>query len=118
MRGFVMRGPGPSRGGGRVAEVVLPLMALPVVAVLAGGCGAAAHGGVRATGTTAGSETPPASTGPRRFTACMRAHGVRTFPMPDSAGGFDLGGIDTSSSTYQAALRTCARLLADLGGGA
>ena len=43
-----------------------------------------------------------------RLAACMRGHGVPSFPDPDSANGaFDLGGIDRSSPKYQAAFATC-----------
>ncbi len=43
-----------------------------------------------------------------RLAACMRDHGMPSFPDPDNANGaFDLGGIDRSTAKYQAAFATC-----------
>jgi len=43
-----------------------------------------------------------------RLAACMRDHGVPSFPGPDNANGaFDLGGIDRSTPKYQAAFASC-----------
>jgi hypothetical protein len=43
-----------------------------------------------------------------RLAACMRDHGVASFPDPDNANGaFDLGGIDRTTPKYQAAFATC-----------
>jgi len=43
-----------------------------------------------------------------RLAACMRDHGVLSFPDPDNANGaFDLGGIDRSTPKYQAAFASC-----------
>jgi hypothetical protein len=43
-----------------------------------------------------------------RLAACMRDHGVPSFPDPDNANGaFDLGGTDRGTPEYQAAFATC-----------
>ena len=43
-----------------------------------------------------------------RLAACMRDHGVPSFPDPDNANGaFDLSGIDRSAPKYQAAFASC-----------
>jgi len=43
-----------------------------------------------------------------RLAACMRDHGVLSFPDPDNVNGaFDLGGIDRSTPKYQAAFASC-----------
>lgn len=49
-----------------------------------------------------------------KFSACMRAHGVRNFPDPGAQGAIQIGpgsGIDPSSHTFQAAQAACRKLL-------
>ena len=47
-----------------------------------------------------------------RYSACMRAYGVPSFPDPSPGGGFPLStsGIDFGAPAVTAALRTCASL--------
>jgi hypothetical protein len=48
------------------------------------------------------------------FSACMRSHGVPTFPDPDSSGALPKVGpqqLGVSSSQFEAALNACASLL-------
>jgi len=48
-----------------------------------------------------------------QFAACMRSHGVKNFPDPNSQGGFLMGGdIDYKSPQFQAAMQACQPLLA------
>jgi hypothetical protein len=43
-----------------------------------------------------------------QMAACMRGHGVPSFPGRDNANGtFDLGGIDRSTPKYQSAFASC-----------
>jgi hypothetical protein len=49
-----------------------------------------------------------------RFSACMRKHGVSSFPDPSSGGGITIGpgsGIDPRSPSFQSAQQACQRLL-------
>jgi hypothetical protein len=45
------------------------------------------------------------------FSACMRSHGVPSFPDPDSHGGITLRGVDPSSPKFQSAQRACRKML-------
>ena len=54
------------------------------------------------------------------YAQCMRAHGVPAFPDPNGQGGFAINGgpgtgLDPGSATFQAAQRTCGKLLPDGG---
>ena len=49
-----------------------------------------------------------------KFAACMRAHGVSSFPDPNSQGAIQIGpssGIDPSSPKFRAAQQACQKLL-------
>jgi hypothetical protein len=47
-----------------------------------------------------------------QFAACMRSHGVKNFPDPNSQGGFLMDGdVDYKSPTFQAAMQACKSLL-------
>ena len=45
------------------------------------------------------------------FAGCMRSHGVPNFPDPNAQGVIQVSGIDTGSSTFQAATNDCRHLL-------
>ena len=51
-----------------------------------------------------------------RFAECMRGHGVRAFPYPDSSGKLTIDGVangssvDTSSAAFERALTACKSL--------
>jgi hypothetical protein len=47
-----------------------------------------------------------------KFAACMRSHGVPTFPDPNPGGGFSLAGtsINVGSPRFQAAQETCNKI--------
>jgi hypothetical protein len=78
-------------------------------------------------GTTTGatgseSSTESSSSGPQAYSACMRSHGARSFPDPDSKGrllvtpegGAPTGrkdGVDMNSPEVRTATRACQKLL-------
>jgi len=83
----------------------LALAALAMVAFAGAGCS-------KATDTTSGAgaeATGKATT----FSACMRDHGVKDFPDPDSTGQLTIdavanrSSVDTSSATFTQALSAC-----------
>jgi len=49
----------------------------------------------------------------QEYTACMRSRGVTNFPAPSpgEAFEFELGGIDTRSSRFQAATQACQEIV-------
>jgi len=80
------------------------------VAVLAGACG----GG--ASSATGGSSSSPSAVA---YSACMRSHGVSSFPDPDSSGNLpkpDAHQFGVSSSQLHASQQACQHLLPDPGG--
>jgi hypothetical protein len=116
------------------AALAAPLAALVLLAAACGG-GGGSPGVANLAGTNTmstdspSSSNPPssASGGPRggelamkvgadgaKFAACMRKNGVPNFPDPDGQGVIQFGssnGIDPSSPKFQAANRTCRKLL-------
>jgi hypothetical protein len=95
-----------------------------VAALLAAGCGGksaapgvASLGGTTTTAASAdrgSTSTQSKAAGARSFSSCMRAHGVPNFPDPTSGGGITIGpstGINPDAAQFQAAQRTCERLL-------
>ena len=105
---------------------------VPVLGLaLAAGCGGASPPGVANLGAT----TAPAAGGPSssatgssgggsnlvinvrdgaKFAACMRGHGVPSFPDPSSSGAIQLGprsGLDPRSPKFQAAALACRKTL-------
>ncbi len=106
---------------GRRWRVGLAAAGLAAVAVLAGACSASpASPGVASAPSTSASASPSASSsqaGPLAFAACMRSHGVPTFPDPNSNGGTVIipsMSINIRSPQFISARNTCARLI---GGG-
>jgi hypothetical protein len=124
------------------AALVLTLAALLLVAAACGGSGAPRVASLGSTTTGSAGSSPSDSgggSGPQagaagggsgphltlqlgagkeataaRFSACMRAHGVKNFPDPSSGGGISIGpssGIDPASPTFQAAQQACQKLL-------
>src|SRR5258708_5931668 len=107
---------------------ILILIVLASLAVTAAGCGSKpATPSVAAIGSTTttssqGGASPATGTsqaeGVTRFSACMRSHGVPKFPdpKPASGGGMNLtigpsSGIDPRTPQFQAAQKTCQKLL-------
>lgn len=120
----------------RASPPIQAALALPTVALamLAAGCGGGSHPpgvaslGAPATTTTAaapGDSPAPGGSGggatlqlktadAAKFSACMRKHGVPTFPDPGQNGAISIGpgsGLDPGSATFQAAQRQCSSLL-------
>src|SRR3954454_14230745 len=99
----------------------LMLVALAGLAFAAAGCGGkSATPGVAqvaTTTTTSANGTQSSSSqgdNGRRFSACMRSHGVTKFPDPSSDGGINIRtglGINPESSLFQAAQRACQKLM-------
>jgi hypothetical protein len=120
---------------------VLVRLAIPLVAVVAAGCGSGSSlPGVASLGgthtTTAGAPAGNAEAGGLssgsggqgslalnttnglKFAECMRAHGVPNFPDPNSQGAIQVGpssGIDKGSPKFQAALQACQKVLPNSG---
>jgi hypothetical protein len=99
----------------------LVLIALAALAFTAAGCGGkSATPGVAqvaTTTTTSANGTQSSSSkgdNGRRFSACMRAHGVTKFPDPSSDGGISIRtgqGLNPASPIFQAAQRACQKLM-------
>jgi hypothetical protein len=94
---------------------------LPGVAIIAttalvlAGCG----GRPSSTGGTPDAGGSTSSTSAVAYSACMRTHGVPSFPDPDSTGTIPKGSAQqfgVSDSRYQAAQTACAHLLPSSGG--
>jgi hypothetical protein len=93
--------------------------------LLAAACGGGSSGAKVAQVGTTSSANPASSAGnAQEYSACMRSHGVRNFPDPDSngkiliTGGSDnnqLTGVDTNSQQFGAAARACQKLRPDGG---
>jgi hypothetical protein len=109
---------------------ILILIVLASLGVIAAGCGSKpATPGVAAMGSTttttdATSDGSAATTGAskadavQRYASCMRTHGVPRFPDPKAAsgGGMSLkigpgSGVDPRSPQFQAAEKSCRKLL-------
>jgi hypothetical protein len=91
-------------------------------AVVAAACSNGSHGpGVASVGSgrasSSGASTPPSALA---YSRCMRAHGIKDFPDPNSRGELALNAepgsdIDPGNPTYQAADGACKRLLPNAG---
>jgi hypothetical protein len=108
-------------------HLLIAALALAALSSLAAGCGGDSSGtGVANVGTTTsaadssggssdgGSGKDSDGKNPAKFSACMRAHGVRNFPDPQSGGGINIGpnsGIDPNSPTFKAAEKACVKEL-------
>lgn len=100
----------------RIVPAVTVLRAVAVLTafgVLATACSDSSSGPGVANSASPSSPSSLASAGPLALARCMRAHGVRDFPDPDSSGNFDLSGggdLNPANPTYQAAARACRSL--------
>ena len=85
----------------RVGAVVAGLLAVALLVAACGGTsGSSSSGGSSKKGALA-------------YSQCMRSHGVRNFPDPDSQGRLQLktgNGFDPSSPQFQAAQKACQSL--------
>ena len=96
----------------RLQRAGLAWATLACLALLAAAC----SGGSPNSPAGAGSPAASGSTGALAYSRCMRAHGIKAFPDPNSQGGLDLNagpgtGIDPSSPQYKAADQACKSLM-------
>jgi hypothetical protein len=91
-------------------RVVLLVAMIACLAMAASACGGSSAAEVAQVGTTGGVNHPRPH-GPQAFSACMRSHGVPTFPDPDSSGTIQVpSSIDDRLPTVRAAYRACRSL--------
>jgi hypothetical protein len=91
-----------------------------VLALITVLCVAACGGGSGQSGAT-GTNAKAASDQALKFATCMRGHGVPNFPDPSSGGGLRItpgSGVNPQSPAFQAAQKTCGKLLPGGGPGA
>jgi hypothetical protein len=96
----------------------LALAGMVGISLLAVACGGrsqhakVAQIGTRSTGTNAGPSNTSGPSDPTAYSACMRAHGVRNFPDPDSKGRIAMtSGVDPDSLEFKTAAEKCQELL-------
>jgi hypothetical protein len=109
----------------RTALRALAVAGVVGLSLLAAACGGGSSGAkVAQVGTTSsakntGSSNTSGSGNPTAWAACIRSHGVRNFPDPDSKGRFVItsssvgshtAGVDTNSSQFARAQRACKEL--------
>jgi hypothetical protein len=94
-----------SRGRRRVLRRAGPAAAALACLTLLAACGGSPNPGTRPSADSAGA-------GALAYSRCMRAHGIKNFPDPNSQGGIAISGgpgsgIDPNSAVFRAADRTC-----------
>jgi hypothetical protein len=101
----------------RAALRALALAGVVGLSLLASACGGSSGSAKVAQVDTnksakgSGSSSASGSRDPRAFSACMRSHGVPTFPDPDSSGRIQIpSSIDDRLPTVRAAYRACRSL--------
>jgi hypothetical protein len=88
----------------------LVLVGVTGLTLAASACGGSSADKVAQVGTTGGANRPRAHD-PQAFSACMRSHGVPSFPDPDSSGRIQVpSSIDDRLPTVRAAYRACRNL--------
>jgi hypothetical protein len=88
----------------------LALVGMTGLTLAASACGGSSAGKVAQVGTVAGTNGSD-SRDPVAWSACMRSHGVPTFPDPDSSGRIQIpSSIDDRLPTVRAAYRACRNL--------
>jgi hypothetical protein len=87
----------------------LALVGVTGLTLAASACGGSSSANVAQVGTT--SANHPRAHDPQAFSACMRNHGVPTFPDPDTDGTIHVpSSIDDRVPTVRAAYRACRSL--------
>jgi hypothetical protein len=87
----------------------LALVGVTGLILAASACGGSSAAKVAQVGTTGANQ--PHAHDPQAFSACMRSHGVPTFPDPDSGGTIHVPeSIDDRLPTVRAAYRACRSL--------
>jgi hypothetical protein len=87
----------------------LALVGVSGLTLAASACGGSSGAKIAQVGTTGGANYPHAH-GPQTFSACMRSHGVPTFPDPDSSGTIQVPSSIDDLPTAKAAYRACRSL--------
>lgn len=101
-----LRRPGPTTGA---------ILATTVLALLTACSGSPSPAGSGGTPASGGSARSPSALA---YSACMRSHGVPSYPDPDSSGQLpktDAQLLGVSTSQYQAAQQACRHLLPEGG---
>jgi hypothetical protein len=100
----------------RTARTATAIIATAALAVLTAACsGSPSSAGSGSAPHPGGSASSPSAVA---YSACMRSHGVATFPDPDSSGALPKGDarhFGVSSSELQAAQSACQSLLPNTG---
>jgi hypothetical protein len=86
----------------------LALVGMTGLTLAASACGGSSAGKVAQVGTTGANQ--PHAHDPQAFSACMRSHGVPTFPDPDSSGTIHVPSSIDDLPTAKAAYRACRSL--------
>jgi hypothetical protein len=90
------------------------IAAVAALWLLAAGCGNGGSAGVASVASSTTTATPTVS-GPLAYTHCMRAHGVPSFPEPDSSGGIPKSQVisarEANPSRFDAADNACSHLV-------
>jgi hypothetical protein len=86
----------------------LALVGVSGLILAASACGGSSGAKIAQIGTT--SANHPHAHDPRAFSACMRSHGVPTFPDPDSSGTIHVPSSIDDLPTAKAAYRACRSL--------
>jgi hypothetical protein len=85
------------------------LVGVTGLTLAASACGGSSAAKVAQIDTTGGANHPRPH-GPQAFSACMRSHGVPTFPDPDSSGTIQVPSSIDDLPTAKAAYRACRSL--------
>jgi hypothetical protein len=98
------------RLGAPAAAIVVAVAALAGLTLVGAGCGGSSGAKVAQVGTTSGANGS-GSHDRRAFSACMRSHGVPSFPDPGADGTIHVPStIDDGSPIVRAAYRACRNL--------
>jgi hypothetical protein len=98
------------------ARTAVAVVAMLVLAPLAAACGGPSSAPPAGSPTTAGSTGGSSTASPSAvaYSACMRSHGVPSYPDPNSSGQLPKGDAQefgVSASTYQTAQQDCQSLM-------
>jgi hypothetical protein len=91
-----------------MSSAVGPLAAVAMVAVIAAGCG----GTQSSSGTSTAGHRSAATLREKaaKFSACLRANGVRDFPDPNASGAFPSYGVSVTPAVWMKAVAACKAL--------
>ena len=99
----------------RRSLILTSVVATAAFALLAAGCGGGGSPGVASVASSTTATTHDAQSGLVAYSACMRSHGVPSFPDPDGSGGIPklqvVAAAESNQSTFNAAQTACNHLL-------